>query len=141
MGSPTHAGAANPSPFDTAASSASRFGIELVAWVAGPWAAAEITGSGWAALPALLILLGLPSVFNTPGDKNTTGVATPGPIRIGIEMFLLVVAVASAWYVWPVWAAVAVTVLGVVLLVTGIPRYRWLASGAPPVAADTGGDT
>lgn len=134
-------GNANPSPFDTAASSASRFGIELVAWVAGPWAAAELTGSGWAAVPALIILLGLPSVFNTPGDKNTTGVATPGPIRIGIEMLLLVVAVGSAWYVWPVWAAVAVTTLGVVLLATGMPRYRWLAAGAPPVSADAGGET
>ena len=125
--------AAGPSPYDTTASSLTRFGIELVAWVAGPWATAEISGSGWVALPALLVLIGLPSVFNTPGDKNTTGIATPGPVRIGIEMFLLVVAVGSAWVVWPVWAAVAVTVLGVVMLVAGLPRYRWLAAGAPPV--------
>lgn len=71
--------------------------------------------------------MGLPAAFNTPGDKNVTGVPTPGPIRILIEMFLLVVAIASAWYVWPVWAAVLVTLLGIALLVTGVPRYRWLA--------------
>jgi hypothetical protein len=89
------------------------------------------------ALLALLVLLALPSVFNTPGDKHITGVATPGPIRIIIEMFLLVVAAASAWYVWPVWAAIVVTALGGALLATGLPRYRWLAAGAPPLKTET----
>lgn len=129
---------AGPSPYDTPASSASRFGIELVAWVAGPWAAAEAAGSAWVAIPVLIVLLGLPAVFNTPGDKHTTGVATPGPLRIVIEMFLLAVALGSAWYIWPPWAAILVTVLGVALLATGIPRYRWLAAGAPPVSTEEG---
>lgn len=124
---------AGPSPYDTPASAGTRFGVELVAWVAGPWATADVIGSWWVALPALVVLVGLPSVFNTPGDKNTTGVATPGPIRIAIEMFLLAVAVGSAWIVWPLWAAVVVTLLGAVMLVTGLPRYRWLAAGAPPM--------
>jgi hypothetical protein len=117
-----------PSPYDTTASSLTRFGIEVVAWVAGPWAAADVADTKWAILPALLVLVGLPSVFNTPGDKNTTGVPTPGPIRIAIEMVLLVVAVLSAWIVWPTWAAILVTLLGAAMLVTGMPRYRWLAS-------------
>lgn len=120
--------AALPSPFDTAASSLTRFGIEVVAWVAGPWAAADVTGTKWAIVPALLVLVGLPSVFNTPGDKNTTGVPTPGPIRIAIEMLLLAVAVISAWIVWPTWAAILVTLLGAGMLVTGLRRYRWLGS-------------
>jgi hypothetical protein len=123
-----------PSPYDTAASASTRFAIELVAWVAGPWAAADTVGFWWAAIPALLVLVGLPAVFNTPGDKHTDGIATPGPIRIGIEMFLLVVAVGSAWIVWPPWAAVAVAILATVMLLTGLPRYRWLAAGAPAVA-------
>ena len=126
--------AAGPSPYDTVASASTRFAIELVAWVAGPWAAADIVGSWWAAIPALLVLVGLPAVFNTPGDKHTDGIATPGPIRIGIEMLLLVVAVGSAWIVWPPWAAVAVMILAVVMLITGLRRYRWLAAGAPAVA-------
>ena len=117
-----------PSPFDTASSSLTRFGIEVVAWVAGPWAAADLTNTKWAIVPALLILVGLPSVLNTPGDKNTTGVPTPGPIRIAIEMLLLAVAVLSAWIVWPTWAAILVTALGAAMLVTGMARYRWLAS-------------
>ena len=77
------------SPYDTHLSSGTRFLIELAAWVAAPWAAAELWG-GWAAVPTLIVLLALPSLFNTPGDKNqTSGFATPGPIRILIEMVLL----------------------------------------------------
>ncbi len=121
------------SPYDTHISSATRFLIELTAWIAAPWAAADLWG-GWAAVPTLIVLLGLPSLFNTPGDKNTTaGVDTPGPVRIGIEMVLLAAALWGAWTVWPIWLAVVVTVVGAAMLASGVPRYRWLASGAPPV--------
>ena len=126
-------GVAGPSSYDTSASAGSRFAIELTAWVAGPWAAADITGLGWIAVPALVVLVGVPSVFNTPGDKRTDGIATPGPIRIEIEMFLLAVAVASAWIVWPALAGLAVTIVGIAMVITGLPRYRWLAAGAPEV--------
>lgn len=85
---------------------------------------------------ALLVLIGLPAVFNTPGDKRTTGVPTPGPIRIGIEALLLATAIGSALVVWPTWAAALVTVLGIALVLTGLPRYRWLATGAPPVPVE-----
>jgi hypothetical protein len=112
------------------ASSATRFGIEVVAWVAGPWAVADAVGSWWPVPLVVIVLVGLPALFNTPGDKTTTGIATPGPVRIAIEMLLLVTAVGSALLVWPVWAAVLVVALGIALLVTGMPRYRWLAAGA-----------
>ncbi len=121
------------SPFDTPLSAGLRFVMELAAWVAGPWAAAVATGDGWVALPALIVLVGLPATFNTPGDKKQTGIATPGPIRILIEMLLFAVAVAAAWYLWPTWAAVLVTMAAVAAIVTGWPRYRWLAQGAPAV--------
>ena len=121
------------SPYDTAASSGTRFVIEVVAWIAGPWAAGRLLGSGWYAIPTVLVLVALPALFNTPGDKNTTGIATPGPIRIALEMLLLAVAVGSAWIVWPTWAALGVTAVGLALLITGLPRYRWLAAGAPSV--------
>jgi len=121
-------GAEVRSPYDTGISSGSRFAIEVVAWVAGPWAVAEITGSAWVIIPTLVVLMGLPSLFNTPGDKNFNGIATPGPLRILIEIVLLGAAFVGAWVVWPVWAAVAVSILGGVMVVSGLPRYRWLAT-------------
>jgi hypothetical protein len=118
------------SPFDTFASSGTRFVIEVVAWIAGPWAAADMLGSRWWALPTAVVLVALPALLNTPGDKKITGIPTPGPIRILIEMLLLLSAVAGAWIVWTPWAAIAVTLVGVALLATGLERYRWLAAGA-----------
>ena len=121
-------------PFDTPASSSLRFVIELTAWVAGPWAAADILDSGWAAPAALVVLLVLPSIFNVPGDKNVTGVAVPGPVRIFIEALLLAVAVVASFLVWPLWASAFVAVAALGMVVTGMPRYRWLADGAPAPA-------
>lgn len=109
------------------ASSATRFLIEVAAWIAGPWAAAELLGSRWWALPTAIILIALPALFNTPGDKKVTGIPTPGRLRILIELLLLAAAIAGAWVVWPVWAAVAVSVTGLAMLATGLSRYRWLA--------------
>ena len=126
------------SPFDTYASSGTRFLIELTAWIAGPWAAGELFG-GWAAAATLVVLLLLPSLFNTPGDKKTTtGFPTPGPVRIVIEMVMLAAAIAGAWTVWPTWLALIVTVVGLLMVFTGIPRYRWLANGAAPVPGQAG---
>lgn len=122
------------SPFDTSASSTLRFLIELTAWVAGPWAAVQLFDSGWAVLPTLVLLLGLPSIFNVPGDKNIEGIAVPGMVRIAIEALLLIVAVVSAWIVWPLWVAFVVTVVAVGMVATGLPRYRWMVAGAPPVS-------
>lgn len=119
-----------PSPFDTPASSATRFAMEIIAWVGGPWAAATVAGSRWAAVPALLILFALPALFNTPGDKHSTPIATPGPIRIAIEALLIIVATASAWYLWPSWVAISVSVLAVTTVAFGMRRYRWLATGS-----------
>ena len=129
-------GPAGPSPYDTPASAGFRFAIELAAWVIGPWAAAEAAGSVWAALPALFLLVGLPATFNTPGEKQVTGIPTPGPVRILIEAVLLAVAVGGSWLVWPVWAAILITLFGVAMVFTGLPRYRWLAAGAPDVGSD-----
>ena len=43
------------SPYDTPWSSGLRFAIELVAWVAGPWAVADVTGVAWTAVPAAVV--------------------------------------------------------------------------------------
>lgn len=125
-------GGPGPNQFDTVPSATSRFGVELIAWIAGPWAAADITGSAWAAIPAVLILLALPSVFSTPGDKHQVIVATPGGARLVIELLLHAVAIVGAWIVWPPWAAMLSTLTAGISLVSGMPRARWLAKGAGP---------
>ena len=56
---------------------------------------------------------------------------TPGPMRLVIELIITAVAVAGAWVAWPVWAGVVLTVVAGAAMITGAPRTRWLAAGAP----------
>ena len=116
-------------PYDTPVSSGLRFSVEVIAWVAGPWAATEV--SPWLAIPVVLVLIGLPSVFSTEGDKKQVVVATPGPARVLIELILHAVAIAAPWVVWPAWLATVTTLTTVTALATGAPRLRWLLRGAP----------
>src|SRR6185312_14015700 len=53
-----------------------RFATEIVAWVATPWALAA--HSPVLAGVALLLLIGLPTVFVTPGDKVKVVVPVSG---------------------------------------------------------------
>ena len=118
-------------PYDTAISSGLRFLSELIAWVAGPWAAAIY--SNWLVIPALILLVGLPSVFSTTNDKKTVVVPTPGPIRVVIEFFLFSVAAVAPWYVCsPTISVVAVGIV-VATILAGTPRIGWLLRGAPIV--------
>ena len=119
-------------PLDTTLSASSRFAIEVVAWVAGPWAAAEITGTWLAIFPTLIVLVALPGVFSTPGDKRHVVVAVPGKIRFLIEFILAVTAVYSAFLVWTPVGGGIVAVAAVVMLITGLTRAKWLLSGRPP---------
>ncbi|MEE8332184.1 MAG: hypothetical protein V3R84_10485 [Acidimicrobiia bacterium] len=119
-----------PNPLDTLLSGGLRFLVELIAWVAGPWAAGRWLGV-WAGAPALVVLMALPSVFSVPGDKNQVVVAVSGPLRLALEIGLGVVAVVAAWYVWPTIVAVASTITVLLAQVTGWRRSRWLLQGAP----------
>ncbi len=118
-------------PFDTPQSATMRFLAELAAWTAGPWAAAELAGP-WAIIPVVIVLVGVPAIFSTPGDKQTVLVATPGPIRMLIELALAGVALIASAYVWPVWAALVVAVIVAFMFATNARRLRWLLAGAPP---------
>ena len=104
-----------------------RFATELVAWIATPWA---LWPHSWMlAVLAVLVLIGLPTVFSTPGDKAHVIVPVPGPVTILLVLLQLAAALASAWWIWPVWAAVLVSLLAAATLVTERPRWRWLLAG------------
>ncbi|WP_260326449.1 hypothetical protein [Streptomyces sp. TLI_185] len=105
-----------------------RFATELVAWVATPWA---LWPHSWPlAVLAVLVLIGLPTVFSTAGDKAHVIVPVPGPVTILLVLLQLAAALVSAWWVWPVWAAVPVSLLVAATLVTERPRWRWLLADA-----------
>ncbi|MFJ8363506.1 hypothetical protein [Streptomyces sp. NPDC093984] len=111
---------------DDRIASALRFAAELVAWVATPWA---LAGRSWplAAL-SVVALIGLPTLFATPGDKAHVIIAAPGWATILLVLLQLVAAVVSSWLAWPAWVAVPVTLLAAATLVTERRRWRWLTS-------------
>jgi hypothetical protein len=104
--------------------------VELIAWVAGPWAMGQWLGP-WVAGVTLVVLVALPAVFSVPGDKHQVVVAVPGSMRFLLELDLGIAAAIAAWFAWPVSAAVAATVVVVLAQVTGWRRSRWLLAGAP----------
>jgi hypothetical protein len=128
-------GEAPPARPDDRVPSAFRFATELVAWVATPWLLARYS---WVlAVLSLVVLIGVPAVLATPGDKERAVVPVPGRVTIGMVVLELGAAVVSAWLLWPVWAAVPVSLLATAALVTELPqpppgagrcphRWRWL---------------
>ncbi|WP_329309852.1 hypothetical protein [Streptomyces sp. NBC_01262] len=113
---------------DDRAASVLRFATELVAWVATPWA---LAGQSWLlAAVSVAVLIGLPTLFSTPGDKSSAIIAVPGWATVLLVLLQLAAAVTASWVVWPVWAAVSVSVLAAATLVTERARWRWLLSAA-----------
>jgi hypothetical protein len=99
----------------------------MVAWVATPWALA--THSPLLAGVALLLLIGLPTVFVTPGDRVKVLVPVPGAVAVGLNIVQLFAAVVSAWAAWPVPVALLVWLLVIVTIYAELPRWRRLAGG------------
>ena len=64
-----------PNPYDTYLSSGLRFTGKLLTWIAGPWAAAEVAGTAFAALP--------PPSFSSPcppsSRQKATRIRSSGP--------------------------------------------------------------
>lgn len=117
------------SPYETVLSGGSRFAVEIIAWVAGPWAVAQI--NVWLAIPTAIILMAIPGIFSTTGDKKKVVVAISGRKRVRIEFMLQIVAIVGAWIAWPAWLAAICAAIVAVSLFSGIPRTRWLLAGAP----------
>ncbi|MET9734478.1 hypothetical protein ABZZ79_28730 [Streptomyces sp. NPDC006458] len=111
---------------DDRAASALRFATELVAWVATPWALAS--HSSLLAALSVLALIGLPTLFSTPGDKANVIIAVPGWVTILLVLLQLAAAVVFSWLAWPAWAAAPATLLAAATLVTERRRWRWLVS-------------
>lgn len=62
-GSPAPERASALSPYDTPVSAASRFLVELAAWVLGSWAAVDAGLPLWAGLVVAVGLVALPATF------------------------------------------------------------------------------
>lgn len=120
-----------PNPLDTPLSAGLRFTVELVAWIAGPWAVGQWLGP-WAAGLALVLLMAAPAVFSVPGDKHQVIVPVPGVVRFSIELDLAAAGVVAAWFAWPPWAAAVATVVVGASQIAGWRRSAWLLRGAPP---------
>lgn len=103
-----------------------RFLTELIAWVAVPWALWPHSRA--LAIAAVVLLIGLPVVFSTPGDRPSGGtlVPVPGIVTILLVLVQLTAATAAAWVLWPWWAAASVTVLCLYVPITEQPRWRRL---------------
>ena len=116
-------------PFDTPVSSGFRFLTEIIAWIAGPWAASQI--HILLAVAVLVVLIGLPTIFTTKGDKKHMVIDTPGPGRVAVELIQYLVAAVAPWLVWPSAISAVCGLVVIAALVLGYPRLRWLMSGAP----------
>jgi hypothetical protein len=103
-----------------------RFAAELVAWVATPWALSKY--SWLLAALALVVLIGLPTVFSTPGDKAQVIIPVSGTVTILLVLLQLAAAAIAAWLAWPTYAAVLVSLLVAATLVTERRRWQWLLS-------------
>ncbi|WP_433257149.1 hypothetical protein ACQPYK_19585 [Streptosporangium sp. CA-135522] len=111
---------------DSRLASVLRFSSELVAWVATPWALWSVSVP--AALLSVVLLIGLPTVFTTPGDKAHGMIAVPGVVTIALVLMQLAAAVASSWAAWFTPVAIVVSVLAAACVVAEIPRWRWLVT-------------
>ena len=109
--------------------SAVRFLAEIFAWVLTPWALAP--HSVVLDVVAVVLLIGIPTVFGTPGDRPNVMVPVPGPVTIAINCLEFAAAVVAAWFAWPVWAAISVTVVVIVAAGLQVDRWRRLASASP----------
>jgi Zn-dependent protease with chaperone function len=112
--------------------SALRFASELIAWIGAPWALAP--HSVLLAIGSVVVLIGLPTMFQTPGDKARVVVPVPGVVTVLLVLLQLVAAVVAAWFAWPTVVAIVVSALAAACLVTEQPRWRWLLSRQEPPA-------
>lgn len=113
-------------PGHTIVPGALRFTTELIAWVATPWAFWSLSIP--LAIASVIVLISLPAIFGTPGDRpgGDAPVSVPGIVTILIVLATLAAAVISMWVIAPLWAAIITTVLSGAAMITEQPRWRAL---------------
>ncbi|MEW2519029.1 hypothetical protein [Actinacidiphila alni] len=113
-----------------------RFLAELIAWVATPWALWPHSPA--LAIGAVLLLVGLPTLFSTPGDRpgGDSPFPVPGAITILLLLLQLTAATASSWTLLPTWPAAAITALCLTIPITDHPRWHRLLTTPRPTAAN-----
>lgn len=120
--------AARYSPADTPVGAATRFAVEVAAWVLVPWAVGR--AAGWiAGVVVLVVIVAATGTFNAVGDKRHEGVTVPAPVRLALEAGLGIGATVAAGYLWGPAGAVPVAVLVVAAAVAGRRRGAWLLQG------------
>ncbi|WP_250574456.1 hypothetical protein [Nonomuraea sediminis] len=92
--------------------------------MATPWALWAVSVP--LAVLSVIVLIGLPTLLSTPGDKSNVIVAVPGWVTIGLVLLQLVAAVWAAWVAWHPVVAVVVTGMALATLVTERARWKWL---------------
>ena len=112
------------SPNRPGVASALRFATEIVAWVATPWALAGYSVP--LAVASVVVLIALPTVFATPGDKARVVVPVPGYVTVALVVVHMVAAIAASWFAWPRAVTALVAVLVAASVVAELPRWRWL---------------
>jgi hypothetical protein len=115
---------------DTLRASVPRFTIEIVAWVATPWA---LAGHSWLlAVLSDVLLIGLPTVFGMPGaKKQRTPVKLTAVPALALELLQPAAAVTAAWIAWPAWLGALVTAGAVLACACQWSRWRWMARSDP----------
>ncbi|HEV2637880.1 MAG TPA: hypothetical protein VGX23_22200 [Actinocrinis sp.] len=103
-----------------------RSSVELVGWVAVPWALA-----GYSPLVAIVVTVLLvvgASLAGTVGDRGTAVapvVAVPGVVTVGLTALQFAVALVAAWWL-SAWLGALVLLLVAAGVVAELPRWRWL---------------
>ena len=115
-------------PLDTPAGAATRFAVEVAAWVVVPWAVGRAVG--WIPAAAVLIAIVVATgTFNAAGDKRPEGVTVPGPARLALEAALGIGVVVAAGYLWGAVGAALIAALVIAAGVAGRRRSAWLMRG------------
>jgi hypothetical protein len=112
---------------DDLTASVPRFLVEVIAWMAAPWALWST--SAVLAIAAVAVLIAVPTIVGQPGaKKQRVPIAVPAAVAIGVELIQPVVAVVASAFAWPSWITVIVVVLAVIAGAAQLRRWRWMTS-------------